>query len=453
LVLNKKQHETLNQHWAQLLQTVPDARSITVGFSGGVDSTFLLLAIHQTLPSSIDLKAIHFNHNVSKHSQAWQKHCESICQQRGIPLQTVSLQFDSLKNFESEARDRRLNHIQGSMAPDEIYAMGHHINDQVETFFMKLFRGAGLAGLSGMRSLSKFKHFYMWRPLLSLDKNDLRQTLVEQNIDWIEDESNASTDYYRNQLRLKTLPPIYQEVPHLASRIQATTQVIQANLNVLNDYLDKDLNTFSKSNNCLNTSEIRLRGASHVSLMINRFLEGLDIGSSYSQISNLTDAVLDKKYLEVWLKQKVIVVENDLVIIFDKLEPTDYCVELNMLNKDIEFYQWNLPSGLGYVYARKCQYSKERKSWISLSQLDSCQLIPRPFGQVVHPEGRNHSLSLKKFLQERKVPKYVRKLLPVVVCRTSKNIICVPSVFTNKLEKDEQLGFGFELTWSNLEII
>jgi tRNA(Ile)-lysidine synthase len=451
LVLNKQQQDIFEKHWVQLQQAVPDVTSISVGFSGGADSTFLLFAIHQTLPASLSLNAIHFNHGISPHAEKWQLHCEAICQKLGIPLQVVALRFNTLKNFEAEARKKRINYIEHALAPDHVYAMGHHANDQVETFFMKLFRGAGLAGLAGMRLLAKYKHFFMWRPLLSFKKNEIIKSLFDQNIDWIEDESNASTDYYRNQLRLKTLPPIYDEVAHLETRVLATTEVIQANLDVLNDYLDADLANLSKSTYFLSTLELSKRSSSHVSLMIHRFLDGLRLGVTFSQIKALSEAVLTKQYIEVWLKQKVVIVENNSLRVFEKYTETSFCIDLSTLKPDVELYQWFLPGGLGKIVAKKCLFTPQVKSWVSLSVMANAQLVPRPLGQVVHPIGRNHSISLKKYLQERRVPKYLRKILPVVICSKQKHILCVPSLLTNKCDDDNSEKLGFELTWSYLD--
>jgi tRNA(Ile)-lysidine synthetase-like protein len=452
-VLNKQQHKTIQTHWQQLFRAVPNAKSISVGFSGGADSTFLLLAIHQTLPPSLSLNAIHFNHGISAHSLTWQNHCQSICQQINIPLQIVPLKFDTLTNFEAEARKQRIEHIQQTLSSDQVYAMGHHANDQVETFFMKLFRGAGLSGLAAMRSIARFNHFTMWRPLLSFTKKDITQSLLSNNIEWIEDESNASMDFYRNQIRLETLPPLYQQVKHLEDRVLATTQVIQSNIDVLNDYLDADLSTFSKSKYCLSLSELAERGEAHISLLIHRFLDQLDLTASFTQITILTQAVLDKKYVEVWLKQKVVIVENNTIYVFDKLEPMSFCIDLDILNRDVEFHKWRLPAGLGFITARRTAFSQKSRSWISLGQLRSGQIISRPIGKIVHPVGRNHSVSLKKFLQECKIPKYLRKLMPVVVCSTTKDILCVPSVLTQQNQNHELFDTGFELTWSLLESV
>ena len=96
--------------------------------------------------------------------------------------------------FESAARDHAAESI----------ALGHHQDDQQETFFLRLIRGASIAGLAGMKPTEK-KYI---RPLLGVYKNDILEYLKKNNLAYIVDSTNESEVFLRNALRLKALPAL-----------------------------------------------------------------------------------------------------------------------------------------------------------------------------------------------------------------------------------------------------
>jgi tRNA(Ile)-lysidine synthase len=85
----------------------------------------------------------------------------------------------------------------------------HHLDDNIETMLMHLFRGTGIAGLTGMPEKNK----YLIRPLLSVPKSRLTEFAVSQNLKWVEDSSNASDDYTRNYFRNQLIPSVSTVFP------------------------------------------------------------------------------------------------------------------------------------------------------------------------------------------------------------------------------------------------
>jgi len=96
--------------------------------------------------------------------------------------------------FEAVCKNYNADHI----------ALAHHLQDQQETFFIRLIRGAALTGLTAMRP----KHGKYIRPLLEVNKTDIINHLNKNNIAYLTDPSNESPQFLRNRIRNTVLPPL-----------------------------------------------------------------------------------------------------------------------------------------------------------------------------------------------------------------------------------------------------
>ena len=86
---------------------------------------------------------------------------------------------------------------------------GHHLDDDIETLLMYFFRGTGIAGLTGMPK----KNGHLIRPLLKISRKQLKEFALEQNLEWVEDSSNAADDYTRNFIRNQVIPSVSSVFP------------------------------------------------------------------------------------------------------------------------------------------------------------------------------------------------------------------------------------------------
>jgi tRNA(Ile)-lysidine synthase len=89
----------------------------------------------------------------------------------------------------------------------------------VETLLLALSRGAGLAGLSAMPARWLRDGVDYARPLLEVSAADIRSWLHTQGLPWIEDPSNAHTDFLRNRLRAELMPVLRAIIPHYAETL------------------------------------------------------------------------------------------------------------------------------------------------------------------------------------------------------------------------------------------
>lgn len=124
------------------------------------------------------------------------------------------------KGVQETARNLRYNWFKQVLEKDQSTKQkwlltAHHADDQVETMLMHYFRGTGLAGLKGM----KLKTDFIIRPLLFAERVALEKYATDNGLNWVEDSSNATTDYTRNFIRHTIIPHLEEVYPSVKSRI------------------------------------------------------------------------------------------------------------------------------------------------------------------------------------------------------------------------------------------
>jgi len=193
-----------------------NAKSVVVGFSGGVDSTLALIATMQFLEKHKKkpyLTAIHVNHQTQSSSVDWEKHCENFCETHKINFLCKTVEINETgQGYEAAARSARLS-IFNSFDEGSVIILGHHLDDQVETVFFRVLRGTGLKGLTGMQRYIKIKDKHFIRPLLHITKEEIIEHVNDQKLSFIEDDSNTDNIYSRNFLRNEIIPKIVERWP------------------------------------------------------------------------------------------------------------------------------------------------------------------------------------------------------------------------------------------------
>ena len=116
--------------------------------------------------------------------------------------------------------------------------LGHHQQDQEETFWLRLSSGSGLEGLSGMKKQVSREGITILRPLLGFSKERLKATLINEKQTWIEDPSNSNLQFFRGRLRT------FLEKEGLSSqRLTHIMEKLQVDADFINNSLQETLNT------------------------------------------------------------------------------------------------------------------------------------------------------------------------------------------------------------------
>lgn len=205
---------------------------LLLALSGGVDSMVLLHTLSQLRqPLSFSLSAMHVHHGLSSHADDWLQMCERVCLENNIPFyhEKVHVNPQSGLGIEATAREARYQALERTRQQLSAQAIvtAHHMQDQAETLLLQLMRGAGVRGLSAMGEWDDER--YLLRPLLAASKAELVQYATEQQLLWVEDESNTDVRYERNFMRQKVMPVMRERYPQLDNALlRSATHLAEA---------------------------------------------------------------------------------------------------------------------------------------------------------------------------------------------------------------------------------
>jgi tRNA(Ile)-lysidine synthase len=212
--------------------------TVLVGVSGGPDSVALLRALHSIyteMPRPLGKLVVgHVNHGLrGPSSDRDQVFVESLAGELG--LQAITARLDSSQWREAatdglEAAARSARHAAlAQMAHDtgsRYLALGHTIDDQVETVLFRIFRGTGIAGVSGIPAVrTAAAGLSIVRPLLQVRRADVVKFLEEIAQATCEDETNFDRAFSRNWLRHELLPLVRGKFPGVDQSVLQLAQI------------------------------------------------------------------------------------------------------------------------------------------------------------------------------------------------------------------------------------
>ena len=211
----------------EILTTFPDALLEAprwwVALSGGADSVALLyaLAAYRDASSAPPLCAIHVNHGLHAAAGEWSALCQRHADRLSIPLHINVCSIEpSGRGVEADARRERYRAFESVLAEGDILFTAHHADDMVETVLLRLLRGAGPRGLSGIPQERACGAGRIFRPLLNTTSDTLRSAVEAAELEYVIDPSNLETEQDRNYLRQVVLPAVAERWPGYRQTIQ-----------------------------------------------------------------------------------------------------------------------------------------------------------------------------------------------------------------------------------------
>lgn len=181
-------------------------KRFVVGLSGGVDSVVLL---HALVGQSVQVRAAHIHHGLSPNADRWAAFCRRLCKRLGVPISVRRVRIP--KKNEASARAARYAALK--KLDFDVLALAHQLDDQAETVLMSLLRGAGTRGARGMPAKTRFDGRVLVRPLLDVPRESVLAYARENQLAWVDDESNASDAFTRNFIRLRIAPLLAERYP------------------------------------------------------------------------------------------------------------------------------------------------------------------------------------------------------------------------------------------------
>lgn len=233
------------QHWKTDMQIpLTERTKILLGMSGGKDSVALFHLIRQ-LP--VSLEVLHMNFQLrGEESQRDAYFVRSLCQQYHVSFlvnevdtkQAQSVQGGSIQEVARTLRYNWFEEVrktQLSLYEQVWIATAHQRDDMIETMLFHFLRGTGVHGLTGI----PLKTSSVCRPLHFASAQEVIQYLEQNQLTWVEDSSNASTYYTRNQIR-NVLSPVLDEIqPDWRLNIKNSMQRFQDVAEIYKDAFDR----------------------------------------------------------------------------------------------------------------------------------------------------------------------------------------------------------------------
>lgn len=198
--------------YIQKNQLLQQNSTIVVGLSGGPDSVCLLSILKKVQPTlSLTLIAVHIDHQWRSNSADDTRFCEALTASLSLPFHcikasevTLTKKYNGSKEEMGRILRRQAFETLAKQYGADAIALAHHADDQQETFFLRMIRGASIAGLSAMRP----KQGIYIRPLLKLYKTDILEYLSKEDLTHVVDSTNENDTFLRNALRLTVLPAL-----------------------------------------------------------------------------------------------------------------------------------------------------------------------------------------------------------------------------------------------------
>lgn len=208
---------------------IPEGTRVIAAVSGGADSVALL---HAFRALDIPATVAHLNHGLrGAESNADEAFVQLLADELGFPFFSTTADVRKLaatsgQSIEMAARCARHDFFSGF--EDATIALAHHADDQVETFLLRLARGAGPEGLGGMPFVQSLQGLRIIRPMLELHHSAIVQWLEENQWAWREDASNQDEQYLRNRVRHAILPLLERELnPNIRHAILRTMDILR----------------------------------------------------------------------------------------------------------------------------------------------------------------------------------------------------------------------------------
>ncbi len=387
---------------------------VIAAVSGGKDSVLLA---HLLKSSGFNFAIAHCNFQLrGAEANRDQDFTSNLARQLQVPFfltefNTADFAAENHISVQMAARKLRYEWFEkiSSEQNYEVIALAHHQNDAVETILLNLTRGTGIAGMHGILP----KNGKLVRPMLFLSKENIDEICTEENLNFVEDSSNASTKYARNKIRLEVVPKLKEINPNLEKTFEQNLERFRQ----LEQLLENQLQQLRDTSFIRQKSETRIKISALKNLHPQQLLLfGLLRGFNFSEqvVADLLLS-LEKQPGKIFESPShQLVLDREEIIIYPKKERGAEIAEIGENQNEVNFQGFKLK----LLHDETPLIVKNNPMATSV---DAAKLIfPLTVrnwqtGDSFFPMGMGHQQKLSDFFVHQKVPLHQKSLIPVLV--------------------------------------
>lgn len=375
--------------------------TVCIGFSGGADSTALLLMMY-CLKNQLDIEvtAVHINHCLRREESVRDElFCREMCRKYGIPIEVYKVDVKEEvkktgKSTEEAARDLRYEIFRSF----PLAATAHTASDNIETSVYNLMRGSGIAGIAGIPP----KRDNIIRPILCLTREETENYVHECGESFVTDSTNLSDDYSRNRIRHQLIPLMHSWNASLEKTFINSSDVLRTELDFIESESEKAyLESIDESGRKLhNISEYH---AAVRQRCISKLLKANNISYNFQRVREIDESISENKKIN--LTNDIYAVCRSGGVSIEKIVPFDS----NYIEKELHIGENNIFSGKIITISCKNNENKVKSAIVNKKltnyALDYDKIVgrlilrSRKSGDRIMPAGRDFHVSVKKWLQ------------------------------------------------------
>ncbi|MBL4892870.1 MAG: tRNA lysidine(34) synthetase TilS [Rhizobiaceae bacterium] len=406
--------QTLHDKLEAALNELASTDKFLIGLSGGLDSVVLLHAMVKLRDDSsadFQLRALHINHQLQDQAQSWEKHCLTLCAKLAVECISTKVEISAASGLENAAREARYREFEAELLPDEELLLAHHRDDQMETLLLRLIRGSGSRGLSGIPASRVLAASRLLRPLLDIDTEELQRYAESEQLSWIEDPPNKDEDFDRNYCRHSLLPLIEARWPGYRQSWSKSAMLASESEALLQELAVIDLGQIvAESESIVSREKLLALSQPRQRNVLRHWLAGLGAKElGWNQLQQLCKEVLPKAsgqfiakdfHLFCFRERVYVLASHELILSMDKID----VAAIQGLPVAGEVV---LP-GNGLLRIQEAQ-----GAGICADKLSTLSIRYRQGGETCRLAGRP-SKTLKKILQESEIPPWLKSRIPLL---------------------------------------
>ncbi len=424
-----KVKKTIHQH-----NLLKKSEHIIIGVSGGPDSVCLLHVMDRLKKDyHLKLSVVHINHMLrGRAADEDEEYVKKLCDTLQIPCYAFKINIKEMsaklgisdEEAGRKARYDSFNKILEQVQADKI-AIAQNMNDQAETLLMRLARGSGLDGLSG---IAYIREGVIIRPLLDITREEIEDYCQANDLNPQIDQTNLEAIYTRNKIRLELIPYMEKNFnKNIIHHLWKTTNILKEDKDFIYSYVNKLFKTcahIEQSSIKIDKKILRNEQAAVQKRLILKAANQLniqkDIGTVHLEDAlklihqNVTSTGIDLPY-----GLRIEIDYDHILLTLDKSMNTlalNYDIKVG---EAIHIPELNVHIHSDYI-KRTQDFVIRNEDQIKYFDLDKIQrgikLRTRKAGDQFSPLGMKGTKKLKDFFIDEKIAKDVRDTIPLVCC-------------------------------------